>query len=254
MNQTIDQGLSDLRRKVALSCRILAMQGLVKETTGHVSARVDERHIVIRGRGAEETALLFTTEDDVLHTDLDGNILSEGANVGLPAEFSLHAEVYKARPEAGCVVHAHPPGILLCGMNDLQLKPIFGAYDPSCLKLAVEGVPVYPRAVTLTTPALGREMVEVMAGKNVCLLYGHGITSVAATVEEATVQAIKLESLARINWHATRNGPVRNIAPEDVRHFTSREGSRRGGDAVWRYYVQLLDHQGILPQELVPSA
>jgi len=29
----------------------------------------------------------------------------------------------------------------------------FGAYDPSSLKLAVEGVPVYPRAVTLTTPA-----------------------------------------------------------------------------------------------------
>jgi len=32
-----------------------------------------------------------------------------------------------------------------------------------------------------------------------------------------------------------------------------REGNRRGGNAVWRYYVQLLDHQGILPQELVPN-
>lgn len=248
-----DQELLELRKKVAVSCRILAMQGLVKETTGHVSARVDDKHIVVRGRGAEETALLFTTAEDVLHTDLEGKILSEGANVGLPAEFSLHAEVYKARPEVGCVVHAHPPGILMCGLTDLQLKPIFGAYDPSALKLAVAGVPVYPRSVTLTTPALGREMVEVMAGKDVCLLYGHGITSVGPDVEEATVQAIKLESLARITWHVNRRGPVRNIPPEDVAHFTSRQGSRRGGNAVWRYYVQLLEHQGILPRELVPD-
>jgi ribulose-5-phosphate 4-epimerase/fuculose-1-phosphate aldolase len=245
--------LSDLRKKVAISCRILAMQGLVKETTGHVSARVDENHIVIRGRGSAETALLFTTEDDVLHTDLEGKILSEGANVGLPAEFSLHAEVYKARPDAGCVVHAHPPGILMCGLTDLELKPLFGAYDPSALKLAVDGVPVYPRSVTLTTPALGREMVATMAGKDVCLLYGHGITTVAPTVEESTIKAIKLESLARINWHARRNGSVRSIPPEDVQHFQSRDGGRRGGDAIWRYYVQLLDHQGILPQELVPN-
>ena len=248
-----DRELSDLRKKVALSCRILAMQGLVKETTGHVSARVDEQHIVIRGRGAEETALLFTTEQDILHTTLDGKILSDDANVGLPAEFSLHAEVYKARPEVGCVVHAHPPGILMCGLTDLQLRPIFGAYDPSAMKLAVDGIPVYPRAVTLTTPALGREMVDTMAGKDVCLLYGHGITSVASNVEDATVQAIKLESLARINWHATRRGAVRNISPEDIQHFQEREGRRRGGNAVWRYYVQLLEHQGILPQELVPA-
>jgi 3,4-dihydroxyphthalate decarboxylase len=248
-----DTELSALKKKVALSCRILAMQGLVKETTGHVSARVDDEHIVIRGRGAEETALLFTTEADILLTHLDGKILSEDANVGLPAEYSLHAEVYKARPEVGCVVHAHPPGILMCGLTDLELKPLFGAYDPSALKLAVEGVPVYPRSVTLTTPALGREMVDKMAGKDVCLLYGHGITSVADNVEEATVQAIKLESLARINWHARRNGDVRSIPPEDIAHFTTRIGSRRGGNATWRYYVQLLEHQGILPRELVPD-
>ncbi|HEX6513056.1 MAG TPA: class II aldolase/adducin family protein [Chloroflexota bacterium] len=249
-----DRQLHELRKKVALSCRILAMEGLVKETTGHVSARVDDRHIVIRGRGAEETALLFTSADDVLLATLKGQVLSDNPHVGLPAEFSLHAEVYKARPEVGCVVHAHPPGILMCGLNELELKPIFGAYDPSAMKLAVDGVPIYPRAVTLTTPELGREMVEVMAGKDVCLLYGHGITAVAPDVENATVKAIKLESLARINWHATRRRPVRSITPEDIRHFQERKGSRRGGNPVWRYYVQLLEHQGILPQELVPNA
>ncbi len=229
------------------------MQGLVKETTGHVSARVDENHILIRGRGLDETALRFTEESDVLLTDLDGHIISDDPHVGLPQEFPLHAEVYKERPDAMCVVHAHPPGILMCGLNDLQLKPIFAAYDPSAMKLAVDGVPVYPRAVTLTTPELAQGMLKVMAGKDVCLLYGHGITAVGRSVEEATVKSIKLETLARITWHATRNGPVKTLSAEDLEYYQSRGPGGRAHEAVWRYYVRLLDHHGILPEELVPQ-
>jgi ribulose-5-phosphate 4-epimerase/fuculose-1-phosphate aldolase len=245
--------LSDLRKKVALSCRILAMQGLVKETTGHVSARIDSQNIFVRGRGSQETALLFTTEQDILHTDLDGHVIGADGPVGIPNEFSIHGEIYKARPEAGCVVHAHPPGILMCGLTDLELKPIFGAYDPSAMKIAADGVPVYPRAITLTSPELAQDMIHLMGSKDVCLMYGHGITAIGHTVEEATVKAIKLESLARINWHATRNGAVRTLSAEETQYFASRTGSGRNSyEPVWRYYVQLLDHQGILPQELVP--
>jgi ribulose-5-phosphate 4-epimerase/fuculose-1-phosphate aldolase len=245
--------LRELRKKVALSCRILAMQGLVKETTGHVSARIDERHLLVRGRGSNETALLFTTEEDVLRADIDGNLVGEAAHVGLPNEFPIHGEMYRARPEVGCVVHAHPLGILMCGLNDLELKPIFGAYDPSAMKLAIEGIPVYPRAITLTSPRLAQDMIELMAGKDVCLMYGHGITAVGRTVEEATVKAIKLEALARVTWHATRRGPVRSLTAEDLDYYATRGPSGRASyEPVWRYYVQLLEHQGILPEELVP--
>jgi len=245
--------LRELRKKVAVSCRILAMLGLVKETTGHVSARVDERHLVVRGRGANETALLFTTEEDVLHADVDGNLVGEAAHVGLPNEFPIHGELYRTRPEVGCVVHAHPPGILMCGLNDLQLKPIFGAYDPSAMKLAIEGVPVYPRAITVTDRQLAADLLKVMEGKDVCLMYGHGITAVGRTVEEATVKAIKLEALARITWHATQRGPVRTLSEEDLDYYSTHGPSGRSSSLpVWRYYVQLLEHQGILPKELVP--
>src|SRR5690348_388088 len=97
--------VQELRRKVALSCRILAMMGMVKETTGHVSARIDEHQMLVRGRGADETALLFTTEDDILRTDMDGKLIGAGGeHVGLPQEFPIHGETLKARPEADCVV------------------------------------------------------------------------------------------------------------------------------------------------------
>jgi ribulose-5-phosphate 4-epimerase/fuculose-1-phosphate aldolase len=142
----------------------------------------------------------------------------------------------------------------MCGLTDLQLKPIFGAYDPSAMKLAVEGVPVYPRAVTLTTPELAKGMLDVMAGKDVCLLYGHGITAVGRSVEEATIKAIKLETLARITWHVNQRGGVRELSAEDLEYYGSRGPGSRSHEAVWRYYVRLLDYHGILPEELVPSA
>jgi ribulose-5-phosphate 4-epimerase/fuculose-1-phosphate aldolase len=241
------QDVGELKRKVALSCRILAMLGLVKETTGHVSARVpDSAQLVVRGRGKDETGLLFTSEDDVIRTDFDGNIIGEPAHVGIPNEFPIHGEMYKARAEAGCVVHAHPPGILLCGLTNLELRPIFGAYDPSAMRLALDGIPVYPRSITLTRPQLAQDMIEIMAGKDVCLMRGHGITAVGRTVEEATVKAIKLETLARITWQATQRGPVADIPAEDKDEYQSRGfGSRgRSSEAVWRYYVQLLDRGG----------
>lgn len=246
--------LKTLRQKVATSCRILAMLGLVKETTGHVSARIDDKHMFIRGRGQGETGLLFTTEEDILRTDFDGKIIESGLeNVGTPQELSIHGELFKSRPEIGCVVHAHPPGILMAGLHSLELKPIFGAYDPGAMKLAIDGVPVYPRAITVTSPKLAEGLLAAMKGKDVVLMRGHGITAVGQTVEQATVRAIKLESLARICWHANERGPVPPISKEDQEHFAGMSGGPASAEPIWRYYVQLLEHQGVLSEELVPA-
>ena len=68
-----------LARKVALSCRILAKLGMFKETTGHVSARLGNAHMLIRGRGPKETGLLFTKRRDVIAADLDGRNHRQGS-------------------------------------------------------------------------------------------------------------------------------------------------------------------------------
>jgi ribulose-5-phosphate 4-epimerase/fuculose-1-phosphate aldolase len=248
----------ELRRKVALSCRILAMTGLVKETTGHVSARIPETdEMYIRGRGDGESGLLFTTEEYVLRVDFDGRGVPVGGPVGNPQELPIHGEIYKARPEAGCVVHAHPPGALLCGITGVELRPIFLAYDPSAMRLGLDGVPVFPRAHTLTRPEQVWPMLDVMGEQTYCLMKGHGITVYGRSVEEATIRAIKLETLARINWHAAQRGGAPDIAAEDVEVFTERPASSRPGTRrdsigpVWNYYVQLLEQRGLLLHDLV---
>ncbi len=239
-----------LRHKVALSCRILAMMGLVKETTGHVSARIPgTNEMWIRGRGDGESGLLFTTEEYVLRVDFDGRGVPPDAPVGNPQELPIHGEIYKARPEAMCVVHAHPPGALLCGITGVALRPIFLAYDPSATRLALDGVPLFPRSHTLTRPEHVWPMLEVMGDKTYCLMRGHGITVYGRSVEEATVRAIKLEALARINWHAAQRGGAPDVDPQDVAVFAERgwPGTRRDNvGPVWNYYVQLLEQGGPL--------
>jgi ribulose-5-phosphate 4-epimerase/fuculose-1-phosphate aldolase len=239
---------TELKRKVALACRILAMQGLVKETTGHVSARIPGTdRMLIRARGRDETGLLFTSEAEILETDFDGSDVPDRAPLGKPQELPIHGESYKARPDAACVVHAHPLSILLCGIAGVELRPIFAAYDPSALKLALEGVPIYPRAITLTSPQLARDMLACMGERDVCVMRGHGISVLGRSVEEATVKAIKLETLARVCWMASQGGrEVPTISEEDQEVYGS--GGRGPGSAstlaVWRYYVTLLEQRG----------
>ena len=256
--------VDELRLKVATACRILGMLGLVRESTGHVSARIpgtDE--MWIRCRGGDECGLTFTGLHNVRRTTFDG----EGPGLGMahaaPNETAIHGEIYRARPQAQAVVHAHPPYALLCGVTNLAFQPVFGAFDPSALNIILKGVPVFPRSVTVTNARLGAEMLAAMGDRDVVLMKGHGITVYGPTVEAATTLAIKFDSVANIMWQIALSGRTAdNISPEDMAQYTrpSRGESRdRGGWAGlpgvetwgWKYYVKLLQANNIgLPDDL----
>jgi ribulose-5-phosphate 4-epimerase/fuculose-1-phosphate aldolase len=231
-----------LRRKVALACRVLAQQGLVRDITGHVSARIPGTpEMLIRCRGADEYGLAFTTARQVRRLAFDGGGPGLGRRHIAPLELPIHGEIYRAMPDAGAVVHAHPVATLLCGLAGVELRPLFGAFDPYALEVALAGVRVYPRAVLIDRPALGAELVEALAGGNVCLMRGHGITVVGETVEQATIRAIKVEALARVAWELAGH-EVPAIPEGDARSFR-REGGQGvipGGERwLWRHYARL---------------
>lgn len=230
-----------LARKVALSCRILAKLGMFKETTGHVSARLDHGRMLIRGRGRKETGLLFTKPGDIIVADLDGRKQDRKAGLKPPNEAVIHGEIYKARSNAAAVVHAHPPAVVLCSMAGIELRPIFGGYDPSSMRLALKGIPVYPRSLTLNTVEQVHAMQKVMGEGDICILRGHGLIVVGSSVEQATLIAIKVDTLAKMNLQAASLGRVPSISDEDIAEFQNRE--RKGNSSVeglWRYYCEWL--------------
>ena len=230
-----------LARKVALSCRILAKLGLFKETTGHVSTRNGKDQMLIRGRGPKETGLLFTKPSDILLADLEGQSLERRTGLKPPNEAVIHGEIYKARPEALCVVHAHPAAVVLCSMAGIELRPIYCGYDPSSMRLSLKGIPVYPHTLTLNTKDQVHAMQKIMGSSDVCILRGHGLITVGTSIEQATITAIKLDTLAKMNLQAASLGKVPSIPEEDIEEFRKR--TRRGNsspEGLWRYYSEWL--------------
>jgi ribulose-5-phosphate 4-epimerase/fuculose-1-phosphate aldolase len=78
------------------------------------------------------------------------------------------------------------------------LLPLYGAYDPSGLRLLAAGLATYPRSITVSNQLLGEEFAKAMGDKQACLMRGHGITTAAAAIEDATLSAIKLNDAAEI--------------------------------------------------------
>ncbi|MGF1470425.1 MAG: class II aldolase/adducin family protein [Rubrobacteraceae bacterium] len=234
------ESLEEIRAKVALACRILASEGLVEGILGHVSARIGDE-MLIRCRSPEECGVLFTRQSDIRRVDFDGQGPHLGNGYEVPKELPIHGEIYKARPEVNCVVHAHPPAALICGIADLKLRPIFGSFNIPAMRLALEGIPIFPRSILISRPELAAPVIEVMGDKHVCLMKGHGVTVTGATVEEATVRALNFNALARITLQASLTGrQVPDIPPEDVAELPDL-GSRFNDEWVWRYHARMVE-------------
>jgi L-fuculose-phosphate aldolase len=232
------------RELVAKSCRILGGLELTKAATGHVSHRVGDR-VFIRARGGDEVGVRYTSVDEVIAIDLNGRKLDGPDGLVPPQEVFIHTWLYKTRPEVKSVIHIHPPTVVLFTICDKPLMPIYGAYDPSSVSLLLEGIPTYGRSITIRTDQLGQDFANAMGDKNVCLMRGHGITTAGASVEEATVTAIKMNEIAEMNYRAYLLGNPRPIPDEDIEAF--RNGGKRSKDrglnthmnSTWRYYADL---------------
>ena len=235
--------IKGLSERVAQACRVIGQLDLTKAATGHLSTRVPgTERVLIRARGPGETGVRYTTADEVITVDFDGNKLDGPDDLVPPREVFIHTWLYKTRPEVNAVVHAHPPTVVLFTICDKPLLPIYGGYDPSSLRLLLEGIPTYPRSVTVTNDTLGKEFAAAMTGR-ACLMRGHGITTCGDTIEEASLTAIGLNMLADMNYRAYMLGDPQPIPDDDIEAYMSPRTPRKGGkdrDALWRYYCKLV--------------
>jgi non-ribosomal peptide synthetase component F len=82
-----------------------------------------------------------------------------------------------------------------------------------------------------------RRLAEALGDAEVCHLQGHGIVSVARTVQEATLAAIHLERAAEVNFRVAQLGKApRIIPPEEIAALRRQLQSPAGR---WAYYVSI---------------
>ncbi|MFV0494364.1 class II aldolase/adducin family protein [Mycobacterium sp.] len=234
--------LEPQRALVAQACRVAAARGLVDGMLGHLSFRVDDDHLLIRCRSDTDTGVAFTRPSDIRLVTFDGAEAAAGELDGyrVPNELPIHVETLRAHPGHRAVAHLHPPDVVAADLAGIAMRPIYGAYDIPAARLARGGVPVYERAVLIRNARLGREMVAAMGDAPVVICRGHGITSAAATVEQAVLQAIGLNELAAMSLKVrAAGGTLRDIDACDWDDLPDL-GSGFTIDSAWRHEIARL--------------
>jgi L-fuculose-phosphate aldolase len=223
---------------VALVCRVLGGLGLTREPAGHVSVRLDGGRVAIKSRGEGEAGLRYTTESDIVTVDFDGNVV-DGSGLRPPQELPIHLQILRARPDVMSVVHVHPTASVLATIAGIPIAPVVGAYDPYAIRLLAKGLPTFERSVLVNTPELGDELAAALGDASVCLMRGHGLTAVGATLEEAGLNAIKIDELIDLNLEGVMLGTARPISDDDLRVVVG-DGTTRPAlvASAWDYYVR----------------
>jgi ribulose-5-phosphate 4-epimerase/fuculose-1-phosphate aldolase len=220
---------------IADGCRILAREGLVTGTLGHISTRADDG-MLLRTRGPDDRGLQFTTADDIKLVPLDA-VEGQVGRHRIPIEAPLHGETLRCHPAVGAVVHAHPPAVVACTIAGLPLLPIVGAYDIPASRMAHDGIPVFNRSVLIRNADVAAQMLGVMGEAPVCLLAGHGLVATGSTVAQAMTRAISINHLAQLTLMVAATGePLKAIAEEDFAELPDL-GPGVNDDPVWRHYL-----------------
>ncbi|MGC9149143.1 MAG: class II aldolase/adducin family protein [Sulfolobales archaeon] len=201
------EGLSEeqLKNDICKVMRNLFNRGLVSALGGNVSARLPgSNEFWITPSGIFKGEL---NPDDLVKLDLEGNVLDGFLRPSV--EWPLHAAIYRVRPDANAVVHAHNPVTLGLALAGVSLKPI--SVEAVMVLRKVEIVPfAFPG-----TDELAKLVAEKAAkGARAIILQNHGVVAIGANLYDAEAIAETMEEVATAQFVAMALGKEPPVVPE----------------------------------------
>jgi ribulose-5-phosphate 4-epimerase/fuculose-1-phosphate aldolase len=207
-------------------------------------------HMSLRVPGEPDTFLINQfgemfdeiTASSLVKMDMDGNVIGDQARFNR-AGFTIHSGVYKARPDANCVMHTHTRAGAGVSLVANGLRPISQDVMQILDDVAYHeyGVP----ATQEECDALGRSCVH---GSCVVLL-NHGLLTLGPTIHGTLMRMYMLERACEVELIArTMNTPPVEIAPEIVVRARERMRKYRNtpdyGLLEWKGLVRTVDRKG----------
>jgi L-fuculose-phosphate aldolase len=171
---------------------------LVHGTAGNFSARLPDGTVVLTPSTLDYEAM---TVDDLVVTDLDGNVL-EGSRHPT-TEKALHLACLKAYDDIHAVIHCHAK---FCTMFAITRQPIPCVIEE--VDVFVGGdVPVANYELT-GSQELADEVSKWVGDRAAVLMANHGLLTVGKSPKDALKIANLVEITAEIVWGAQRLGPL----------------------------------------------
>jgi len=154
-------------------------------TSGNLSIR-HESGMLITPSGMAYSTL---APDDIVF--VDGNGEHHGPRKP-SSEWRIHYDIYKARTDAGAILHAHPTdcAALACLNKPIPafhyMVAVAGGRDIRCAPYATFG-----------TQALSNHVLDALQDRKACLMANHGLICLAGNLDQALALAIEVEQLAQ---------------------------------------------------------
>jgi L-fuculose-phosphate aldolase len=181
----------ELREEVIETCLAMNEEGINQGTSGNVSVRTPEGFLIT----ASGVPYKRMKPHHVVEMDLDGGYRGDF----LPStEWRMHLDLYKARPEAGAIVHVHSiyASALACLRKDVPafhyMIGVAGGTSLRCSDYAEFG-----------TQELSNTMLKAMEDRSACLLANHGQICFGPTLDKTLWLAGEIEALCKQFWAAS---------------------------------------------------
>ena len=127
------------------------------------------------------------------------------------SEWRFHRDIYRARPEAGAVVHAHAP----YGTTLACLGRGIPAFHYMIAVAGGDTIRCAPYA-TFGSQALSDHALAALEGRRACLLANHGMIALGPDLAAAFDLAVEVEALAGQYWRALQIGAPRLLSADEM--------------------------------------
>jgi len=203
MKQHLKRRELTVQQQLAVTARMLSMDGHEAGLAGQITARAEEpdTYWTLRfGLGFDEA-----TADDFICVDNDLRTI-KGEGMANPAT-RFHLWVYDGRPDVNSIVHTHPP--FTSAMTMLEEPLVIAHMDQTpffndCAFLKEwPGLPIADDE--------GRIITEALEDKHAIILAHHGYLVAGKSVQESCYLAVYLERAARMQLRAAAAGKIRPV-------------------------------------------
>ena len=229
------------RCDLAALYRISDMYGWTDTIDTHMTVRVpgEPKCFLINNYGDNFEEI---TASSLVKMDIDGNVYAKDGKFNA-AGFTIHSGVYKARPDANCVMHTHTRAGTGISVLKQGLRPItqdaLSVYDD--LVYHEYGMPTSQEECD----ALG---VTCQKGNSV-VLRNHGLLTVGATVPGALRRMYMLERACEVEIIARGLGEEPGpIDPEVIEGYGKRAKAQRAsaayGEVYWKAALRQIEGKG----------
>ena len=205
---------AQLRADIVEVGRRLYARGYTASNDGNISVRLDAGRLLMTPTSVCKG---FMTPEMMCITDLEGRKLA--GERGPSSEMLMHLEVYRQRPDAQAVVHAHPPiatGFAVAGI------PLTRAVLAEVVT-TLGSVPIaeYATPSTMELPEAVRKYVKAHDGM---LLANHGALTLGKDLFAAYYKMETIEHFAKISLVARLLGGERVLTQQEVDRLQGLRG------------------------------